>query len=192
MQKQLLDGFFREHRKIKIFIFSSCNFFEKKFFQELILRALEKHFFSKFLNCNTSAFIRTFKCSKILKIGCSNRIWNLVIFRILEVLRGPNLENHEKSKFSSALIEKTKSRMKKFSRTKNAQNHPKNWFFWVRSCKNNFLMDILAKIEKSKISIFWKFFSRFFKNSCYKRLKKNFFFIFGKYNVSAFIRTLIH
>jgi len=35
-------------------------------------------------------------------------------------------KNHEKSKFSSALIEKTKSRMKKFSRAKNAQNHPKN------------------------------------------------------------------
>ena len=81
--------------------------------------------------------------------------------------------------------------MKKFTTTKNFLNDPINSFFCIRSCKNNFLMVFLTKIDFSKKSIFWlwenfeKSFSRFF--FC-KRLKKKHFFNFEKYGLSAFQR----
>ena len=52
--------------KNDIFYFWIINFSRK------ILQALEKIFFTKFKKFYISAFIRTFKCQKIFKIGSCN------------------------------------------------------------------------------------------------------------------------
>ena len=39
--------------------------------------------------------------------------------------------------------------MKKISRAYNAQNYPKNWFFEVKSCTNNFLMEKMKKMSET-------------------------------------------
>ena len=64
----------------RCFFFVKINFSKKTtfficgalIFQEKFLQALEKIVFEKFNKFNISAFICTFKCQKIFKIGSSN------------------------------------------------------------------------------------------------------------------------
>ena len=66
---KLLDAFLGKNRffqKMTFFIFGSLVF------QERFCKRLKKLFSTKFKKFYISAFIRTFKCQKIFKIGSSN------------------------------------------------------------------------------------------------------------------------
>ena len=110
------------------------NFFSSIYFSS----AWKKFFFSKNEKYNLSAFQRRFKCPKIMKIRLSKLIWKLGIFCFFYFSYLIISKNKQKQQFSSASTAKTKSLMKKISSAKNVQNDPKNSFFCIRSCKNNF------------------------------------------------------
>jgi len=69
LEKQLLDAFLGKNpffQKMTFFIFESL------IFQERFCKRLKKIFSTKFKKFYISAFIRTFNCQKISKIGSSN------------------------------------------------------------------------------------------------------------------------
>ena len=80
-------------------------------------------------------------------------------------------------RFSKAFTAKTKSPMKKFSRTKNAQNCSKHSFFGIRSWKTTSRCFFGQKSIFQKMTIFM-FGSLIFQERLCKRLEKIFFIKF--------------
>ena len=95
---------FRPKKHLEI-VFATSN--AKKWIFWIILR----------ISCPGNFFHRTFSFF-------SKRVWKFGFFVFSQIW--PNLRKNEKSKFSSALTEKTKSPMKKIPRAQNTQNYPKN------------------------------------------------------------------
>ena len=124
-------------QKCKNQIFTFFEIFEmwvQHFFKIMGHMNLKNHFFFIYQNYNVWAFIRIFKCSKILKNKTFSAEWKFNIMSKFEKTNFQNLKNLKKIKFSNVVRKKNIDCMKKIPRTKKFLNCPKNLFVGGRSC----------------------------------------------------------